>query len=241
MRNAFEALFFLHPVTRAWEKWLKGSNPNLSVTFDQKTAAENPEVVHLNVLHPLVRQAANYSEQKEPVFTQLAVKSDQVCAGEYVFAIYKWKKRGVKNDEALVVVSENEQLNEHLMKLLSATSDGDNSLELEESLFNKLEEKHHQKWLDERSKHIEDNRALLEHRINSLTVSHEARIKLLSDKIESATNDKIKLMRESELARANLDFDRRIAELKKASDYADIQATPVVFGIIRIEAGCKKQ
>ena len=39
-------------------------------------------------------------------------------------------------------------------------------------------------------------------------------------------------MRESELARAILDYEQRVAELEKSLNSADIHATPVVFGII---------
>jgi len=60
---------------------------------------------------------------------------------------------------------------------------------------------------------------------------------LLTDKIAAATNEKIKLMRESELARAEIDFNRRIATLKKATDCADIQTTTVVYGIIKVISG----
>jgi ATP-dependent helicase HepA len=50
----------VEPVAREWEKWLKGAQPTLSVTFDQETAVENSKAAHLSVLHPLVRQAAHY-------------------------------------------------------------------------------------------------------------------------------------------------------------------------------------
>ncbi len=225
------------PAAREWEKWLKGSNPNLQVTFDQKTAAENPEVIHLNVLHPLVRQAAHFNEQKDVVYTNLTVSCDQVSAGEYLFGVYRWQKRGVKVDETLVVVSENRQLEDLLIKLLPNAKNLENAEHLDESLFGKIENAHHQKWLEERAKYIDENRELLEHRIQSLTVSNDARCKLLRDKISAATNDKIKLMREGELDRAVIDFNRRIEKLRQATECADIQATTTVFGIIKITSG----
>ncbi len=225
------------PASKEWEKWLKGSSPNLQVTFDQKTAAENPEVVHLNVLHPLVRQAAHFMNQPDIVYTKLVASSDQVAPGEYSFAVYRWQNHGVKADENLVVVSEKSELEDLLIKLLPAATDLENEQNLDEGLFSSIEDAHHKKWLEERAKYIDENRELLEHRIQSLTVSHAARCKLLTDKIAAATNEKIKLMRESELARAEIDFNRRIATLKKATDCADIQTTTVVYGIIKVISG----
>ena len=55
---------------------------------------------------------------------------------------------------------------------------------------------------------------------------------MIEDQIARATNDKIRLMKESELARANADFDRRTAELQQAASSGDIRATPVVFGTV---------
>jgi hypothetical protein len=44
-------------------------------------------------------------------------------------------------------------------------------------------------------------------------------------------------MRESELVRANADFDRKVAELQQAANAADIMASPVVFGILSVTRG----
>ena len=61
----------IEPIAREWEKWLKGSQPTLSVTFEQETASENPKTVHLSVLHPLVRQAAHFLDITEPKYFTL--------------------------------------------------------------------------------------------------------------------------------------------------------------------------
>jgi ATP-dependent helicase HepA len=82
--------------------------------------------------------------------------------------------------------------------------------------------------------HIAENRQLVEHRIQSLTVSHRARCKSIEDQVARAMNDKIRLMKESELARANVDFNRRMAELQQAANSGDIRSTPVVFGTISV-------
>jgi hypothetical protein len=78
------------------------------------------------------------------------------------------------------------------------------------------------------------NREVVEHRIQTLSVSHTTRRTAVADQIARATNDKIRLMKESELARAEADFGVRIAELKRAANAGDIRATPVVFGTLRV-------
>ena len=77
---------------------------------------------------------------------------------------------------------------------------------------------------------VAENRLLVEHRVQSLTISHRARRKAIEDQIASATNEKIGWMKESELARAEADFSRRMAGLQRAAGSGDIRATPVLFG-----------
>ncbi|MDR2740083.1 MAG: hypothetical protein LBB68_09690 [Treponema sp.] len=44
-----------------WEKWLKGGDLYLSITFESYCATNQPDAVFLMPLHPLVRQAAERS------------------------------------------------------------------------------------------------------------------------------------------------------------------------------------
>ena len=87
------------PVAREWEKWLKGAQPTLAVTFDQETAAENPKAVHLSVMHPLVRQAARFLEITRAGVLHAEVQSAEIPPGDYHFGVYRWRKQGVKPDE----------------------------------------------------------------------------------------------------------------------------------------------
>ena len=98
----------------------------------------------------------------------------------------------------------------------------------------RLEERHHALWRAARANHVAENRKLVEHRVQSLTISHRARSKVLEDQIESATDEKIRRMKEGELARADRDCERRIEDLKRLADSADIHATLVVQGVLTI-------
>jgi hypothetical protein len=96
---------------------------------------------------------------------------------------------------------------------------------------------HHAKWTAAQATHIAQNQELAEHRVQSLTVSHRARVRALEDQILKATNEKIRIMKQSELARANADFDRRVAELREAGNTGDIRAAPVLFGTVMVGIG----
>jgi len=76
---------------------------------------------------------------------------------------------------------------------------------------------------------------LAQYRRESLTISHRARIALLKDQLNQATDEKIRRMRQSQIDSAEADYARRIQELDIAMERADITAQPVAYGVISVE------
>lgn len=222
------------PIAREWEKWLKGSQPTIAVTYDQVTAAENPKAVHLTVIHPLVRQAAHALEAARPQICDVQVSLSDVPEGRHPFAIYRWAMHGVRPDRTLVPVANDAKLEVSLLQALQGATSQGSSPSLSAAEHDDLEVRHHARWSEAQALHIADNQQLVEHRIQSLTVSHGARRKAIEDQLARATNDKICLMKQSELARAEADFDRRMEELRRAAATGDIRVSPVVLGTVTV-------
>lgn len=218
-------------ISKDWLKWLKGGKSSLSVTFDQETASEDPNAVHLTVLHPLVRQAARFLETNEAMHCTLQA-TEGLGEGEYRFALYRWKKFGIKPDEELVVVADDPSVEAALMKLLHKAIEPIEPHRVPSHDFDDLDSLHHAKWMAAQADHIAQNQELAEYRVQSLTVSHRARVRALEEQLTKATNDKIRVMKQSELSRADADFDRRVAELREAGNTGDIRTTPVLFGTV---------
>ena len=228
----------VEPIARDWEKWLKADQPMLAVTFDQETAAENPKVVHLSVLHPLVRQAARFLEITEPKYFSFNVENDELPAGIHYFALYRWIKHGIKPDESLVAVAYNPIIESALFGLIQTDSKSCSAALPDASQCDTLDVRHHRKWAEARANHIAENQQIVEHKMQSLNASHGVRCKAIGDQIARATNDKIRLMKESELGRASADFKVRMSALQVAANSGDIRTTPVVFGTLTIVRGC---
>jgi superfamily II DNA or RNA helicase len=227
----------IDPVSREWEKWLKGGHSTLSVTFDQEVAANNPKTVHLSVTHPLVKQAAYCLELIKSVHVAITVKHSVLPIGQYPFAIYSWKKKGVRPDETIISVAANQEVENALIPLLQSAQDSSDGLSIGAVECDELDIRHHAKWTEALGNHIAENRQIVELRAQSLTVSHRARCKLIEGQLEQSTNEKIRLMKESELARANADFSRHMEQIQQAAECADILAEPVVFGMLEIVRG----
>lgn len=222
------------PMNRAWEKWLKGTVPTLQVTFEQEAAVDNPAAVLLSLGHPILRQAAGFLQEPEAVMVKLRVSHDSLPVGVHPFALYRWNRQGVKRDEALVPVVADGQVAAMLLEVLPVSTDAPD-LELPtQQVFDELDSVHHQHWLAESTQHAEDNRQLVGIRIQSLTASFNARKAIFEDLVFRATNDKIRIMKVAELERATVDFDVRVAALRRAAESGDIKATPAIFGILEI-------
>lgn len=222
------------PMHRIWERWLKGSSPTLPVTFEQEAAVDNASAVLLSLGHPLLRQAAAYLQEADSVVVRLSAVHESLPEGLHPFALYRWTRQGAKRDEDLIPVVRAPAVAEALLGLLPTAVDA-SSLELPaQQVWDDLDAVHHQLWLAEATQHAEDNRQLVGVRIQSLTASFAARRALLGEQIERAMNDKIRVMKQAELERAQVDFDARVAALRKAAESGDIKAMPAVFGILEV-------
>lgn len=222
------------PMSRAWEKWLKGTVPTLSVTFEQEVAMENPTSVLLTLGHPLLRQAAAFLQESDAVVVKLAVVHDTLPPGLHPFALYRWHRQGVKRDEELVPIVADEQVAAVLLDLLPVASDAPDLATPTQQVLDELDAVHHPRWLAQATQHSEDNRQLVGVRIQSLSASFKARKALLDDQLRRATNDKIRLMKGAELERATVDFNSRVAELRQAAESGDIKASLAVFGVLEV-------
>ena len=164
-------------------------------------------------MHPLVRQAARYQDRSETAHVSLTVSSRSLPADEYPFALYHWRKAGVRVDDTLIAITTDSVMDGTLMQLLPGAIDAHTEARVFDEASNVLDRRHHGEWSAARANHVAENRELVQHRLQSLKVSHQARCKLLEDQVQRATDDKIRRMKESELARARNDYEQRVVAL----------------------------
>ena len=225
------------PLYREWETWLKRGEQRLSVTFEADCASQNPKAAFIMPLHPLVKQAAMSLEATPQAATTLQVRTSEVAAGRYEFAIYQWQFHGIGEDMVLRPVASAEALTPHLDRLLEKAEDAiiDEPGGSEEPMWEQLDARHYELWAEAHEKHRQRMQELVAYRRESLSTSHRARIRLLEDQLEEAHNENIRRMRRSQLATAEADYARRMQELEGVADRADIIAEPVAYGILDIK------
>ena len=224
-----------NPIYREWEKWLKGTDPLLSITFEADCRRDHPEVTLINIVHPLVKQAAKMLNIKSDVVTTLKVQTQEVPAGRYKFAIYQWHFHGIKEDLALKSITLDEKLTPHLDQLLEKAVDYEDWENSEPFAWDELDKQHYQLWTESLEKHRQNTRELAEYRRESLSTSHEARINLLEYQRAQVDDPNIQRMRMYQIANAEADYNRYIQELDAAMAKADITTELVAYGILEVE------
>ncbi len=224
------------PAYRAWETWLKGSDPHLSITFDADCASQNPRVTFIMPLHPLVIQAAGSLVAKRVVRTTLKAKTDRMPAGRYEFAVYQWQFHGIREDLVLKPIAASRVLTPDLGRLLENAVDVEpDRCDSVATEWDELDGRHHDLWSEARRQHQQRTRELAAYRRESLATSHHARLALLRDQHRTAGDDNIRRMRQSQIDSAEADYNRRCRELDSAIERADVVAEPVAYGILYIE------
>ena len=223
-----------NPIYREWEKWLKGTDPLLSITFEADCRRDHPEVTLINIVHPLVKQAAKMLNIKSDVVTTLKVQTQEVPAGRYKFAIYQWHFHGIKEDLELKPITLDEQLTPHLDQLLEKAIDDEDWRASEPLAWNELDKRHYQLWTESLEKHRQNTRELAEYRRESLSTSYQARINLLEYQRSQVDDPNIQRMRGYQIANAEADYNRRIQELDAAMAKADITTELVAYGILEV-------
>jgi ATP-dependent helicase HepA len=228
------------PVAREWEKYLKGSEQRIEVTFDAQAAADRRGVVFITPVHPLAQQAASLQQEAPPFHTAFTVpttSADGIAQGSYPFAIFQWQRRGVRDDALLQPVCADPALTERFLALLAAAQPASDDLLTafpDQSAFDDLEAAHYALWSEARANHQEETRQVVRYRRESLRVSHTARVRLLEQQRDAAGDEKIRRMRGVQIANAEADYERRRAAIDAAEQRADILTQPVAYGVLHI-------
>jgi ATP-dependent helicase HepA len=230
----FKSLKLTGATARNWERWLKGNDAYLTLTFDAATAADRRDIAFINPTHPLARQAAHAVGPEVPPMCVLRAATNKVAPGRYPYAIYRWQKLGLKEDFTFQPVCTDSALADHLLTLLASAQAWATDLPLTVDEETALEQAHYRLWSDARAEHVEQVQQHACTRQASLDTTHAARLAVLEEQRDANADSRIRRMRESQIEAARRDYERRAEELKMAPAQADVIAEAVAFGILAV-------
>ncbi|MGA9580784.1 MAG: helicase-related protein [Allosphingosinicella sp.] len=220
---------------REWEAWLKGDQPTMSLTFDREAANADRKLAFITPVHPLTQAAARAIANDETVRILLAVENDEVSPGDHPFAIYQWSLAGPKEDAMLVPVVADESVREGFVDLLASARD---ALELDSPgphQLDALDSWHHDLWQQRRARHVAEAAEIATFRRDSLEASFRARMAVLDEQYQRASEDRIRRMRSGQIDRARADHRKALARIGRDEGRADILQRRVAVGLLRVE------
>ena len=221
---------------REWERWLKGSDPHLQITFDGHCANENRTAQLLTPVHPLMRQAAKSHDATGNAEVHLLLNDSGLPRGVHPFAVFQWELIGLRRDLNIVGVAMDEVLNVKLLELLQTATNytGSEDRSLSSVQESDLESRHYQKWNAALLAYRQQTTQLAQFKQTSLSASHKGRIAILNELLASATEEKIRRMHNSRIDAAKRDYEEHSGVLTKASEQADITTERIITGTIEI-------
>ena len=231
----FQALGLKGTAAQAWELWLKGSEPSLPLTFDPSAAADRRDAVFITPTHPLARQAAQIIEPAAPLVCDLSVDTGDLPPGRYPYAIYRWRKLGLKEDFTFQPLCVRREIVPQMLELLESAHHYEATNPITSDEERELENVHYDLWSRARAEYVDEIIDVAASRMASLDTTHTARLALLEEQCEAATDARIRRMRQSQIETALRDYDRRARELTIAAKQSDIIAEAVAFGVFIVE------
>lgn len=223
-------------IQRDWERWLKGTDSHLTITFDGHCANENQDAHLITPIHPVVRQAAKALDAMGIVEVHLSVQDPQLPKGIHPFAIFQWELVGLRPDLKIVLVTLDDTLDPNLLKAFQSATDAPNSdsRSLSPSQMNQLESRHHTMWSEALGVYRKEVTQLARYKRTSLSVSHQARMAILEEQLATATEERIRRMRHIQCENAKRDYEMHSEKLRIASERGDITSELIIKGSIEI-------
>ncbi len=223
-------------VNLEWERWLKRGNQYYSISFYSDEKSANEKCTLLNIQHPLVKQAAQVIDISKPRYVCLNIdETDSVSIGneEQYFIAYQWKYTGVNTDTKIIIVAGSVKTEAIAEKMLSSATNLSNIINPSRDLWSNLNTTHQKKWEAEKEKFIERTRKIIDFKKHSLETSFRTEKMSIESVIAETTDEKIKLMKQSQLEHCIDNYKRKIQELDDRLNKVDIHFKTLIYGVLK--------
>lgn len=218
-----------------WKQYLKNTNnPLFKITFDSTFARDHEDYQFITSLHPLVQCAAEYEKEKIKCTIYVDVTDQSMKPGSYPFIIYSWHYKGIKERYKLTAVSENSDIEQRLIELISYGKQDISTIKTDDTVWKKLEHLHYQKWLKEREDYIKDTVQQCEYRKERSIESCDTRKEMLKDIISKCEDERILRMRQSQIEKLDKEVQQKTAFFSNTASKADIHFELLIKGIIKV-------
>lgn len=223
-----------------WERWLKKGDQYLTISFNSDENSSNEKCTLINVQHPLVKQAAQIIDISKPRYVCMKIDKSELDSfavdnSEHYFIAYQWKYSGIVSDTNIVVVAESSKLERVIKNQLSASTNLSSIINPSRDLWANLNAIHQKKWESEKESFVERTRKIINFKKHSLETSFRSEKLSIESVISETNDDKIRLMKKSQLEHHIDNYNRKLKELDEKLNAVDIHFKTLIYGIAQLE------
>lgn len=220
---------------RTWELYLKGNDPNHTITFVSEAADADRKAFFITPMHPLVKQAAKHFASSEPVNIHIEHYSDELPLGTFNFTVYAWSYVGMQPKFKVVPVCDSDEIAESFTDILLDAAVSSTQVKLNENALSILESKHVALWQAAKDAYISEVKNTANYKLESIGNNYRSRKRILEQKIRDINDEKINRMHQSELDTATENYNRKVNEINEQTQRADIHTSLVAKGVLDIK------
>jgi ERCC4-related helicase len=217
-----------------WLRYLRSSQSVCRLSFDQDTAKDT-KYLFITPMHPLVQQAASEYFSDDISCIAIETSSSDIAPGQYHFQFYIWGYTGGKPRSLLLPVCTSNEIQNELPVIIQNAVSSRSNMDDCKSEWKKLAEAHLELWGEARKKYKSDTESISRFKIESLAKSVAARKNIAYQQMEGTTNEKIIKMRETEIARLEVEFAVKKQKLEEMAKLADIHTSLLVNGVLIVK------
>ena len=219
---------------RRFVNWLKNeSDAYLKTSFENDDFANEPIEI-LNVLHPLVRQAADYFEIKVPLNINISTNEKTLPKGKHAFGIYSWQKVGITNNSNLVAICDNKEIEKKLLDCIIDAKNSSHTKILNEEQKNLIKDIHFKFWTQNVSEFVEINKSVINKKIETLNISFQNYKHNFENQISKIKDNKILFMKERQISKRASELESKTQMLNSKLNEVDILQKPLVYGFLEV-------
>lgn len=163
------------------------------------------------------------------------MSGEDIPTGDYDFLIYAWRYVGLRPDIRLMAISENEDVQKNVLSMLQYASEFEYNSESHAEKWDEMDGLHYKRWQEIKGEYVKTVTEECDYRIDQLAQSFRQRELILKGMIESATDEKIIRMRNSQLNKLKNDFEEQKKSLKDTISKADIHTSLLIRGVLHID------
>ena len=217
-----------------WERFLRGTERMLSVTFDAAVAKEDNKLHFFNQFHPLVVEASKYECRDLDCEIGLEIIDDELPTGKYPFLIYNWVYKGERDDIKLVPVAENENLQRKIIPMLHHAKDFKFNSSDYENDWQNLEDNHYDEWKKAQNEFVEEVRADCKFRQEQEEQTWRARKEKREAQYQNATDVNILNMNKGYYENIELQIEKIRKKYERIASAADINIAMLIKGVVNV-------